>query len=190
MKKTYLFCTKPGWFLTLIPPIILLIISIANNGNSDGLLKLYPLIIFSIVAIALIFAYFFRFITISTEEIRMHGLFSSRDSAIINEKKSLIFTIRSRKRMKVTLFGNNGLPAFNWAQGDDYTPIDIDLFREKAVGSRRAITRVLRYFGVSDEDCRKIFSSDSFEKDYDGFILKKETLEKQKQITIYFTKTI
>ena len=92
--------------------------------------------------------------------------------------------------MRISLFGNSGLPAFNWAQGDNYVPIDIDLFREKAIYSRRAITRVLKYFDVSDEDCRQLFSSDNYEKEYDGFILKKETAEKKKIITIYFTKTI
>lgn len=190
MKKTYLFCTNIGWFISLIPPIILLIISIYYNESSTGLLKLYPLIIFSVLAIVLTFAYFFRFITISTEEIRMHGLFSSRDAAIINEKKSLIFTIIPRKRMRVTLFGNNGLPAFNWAQGDTYVPIDIDLFREKAIGGKGAVKRVLRYFEVDDEDIDELFSTDSFEKEYDAFILKKERVEKNTVVTIYFTKTI
>ena len=190
MKKTYLFCTKIGWFITLIPSIVLLIISIYYNESSTGLLKLYPLIFFSVLAIFFTFAYFFRFITITNEEIRMHGMFSSKDSALINEKKSLIFTIIPRKRMRVTLFGNNGLPAFNWAQGDNYTPIDIDLFREKAIGSRSAVKRVLRYFEVDEEDIKELFSSDSFEKEYDAFILKKERAEKNTVVTIYFTKTI
>ena len=92
--------------------------------------------------------------------------------------------------MRVTLFGNNGLPAFNWAQGDNYTPIDIDLFREKAIGSRSAVKRVLRYFEVDEEDIKELFSSDSFEKEYDAFILKKERAEKNTVVTIYFTKTI
>ena len=190
MKKTYLFCTNIGWFISLIPPIILLIVSICYNKSSTGLLKLYPLIIFSILAIAFIFAYFFRFITISTEEIRMHGLFTSKDSAIINERKSLIFTIIPRKRMRVTLYGNNGLPAFNWAQGDNYVPIDIDLFREKAIGGQGAVKRVLRYFEVDDEDIDELFSTDSFEEEYDAFILKKERVDKNTVVTIYFTKTI
>ena len=190
MKKTYLFCTKIGWFITLIPPIALLIISIIYNERAAGLLKLYPLIVCSALAIAVIFSYFFRYITISTEEIRMNGLFSSRDSAILNEKKSLILTLLPRNRICVTLFGNSGLPAFNWAQGEDYTPIDIDLFREKAIGSERTVKRVLHYFEVSDEDCDALLVSDSFEKEYDAFILKKESLDGKKIVTVYFTKTI
>ena len=190
MKKTYLFCTKPGLFLTEIPPIILLIVSIYHNGKSEGLLKLYPLIIFSIIAIAVIFSYFFRFISISNEEIRMHGLFSSKDSALIDEKKILSITMLPRRRLRVTLVGNNGLPAFNWAQGDNYTPIDIDLFREKAIGSSRAIKRVLRYFEVTGEDCKALLSADTFEKEYDFFIVQKEIVDQSKVITLHFTKTI
>ena len=51
MKKTFLFCTKPLFFLTEIPPVFLLIIAILQNSQADGILKLYPLIAVLSIAI-------------------------------------------------------------------------------------------------------------------------------------------
>ena len=42
----------------------------------------------------------------------------------------------------------------------------------------------------NDEDIEELFSTDSFEKEYDAFILKKERVEKNTVVTVYFTKTI
>lgn len=190
MKKAYLFCTKFRFYLCEIPPVLLLIITILNNKESTGVLKLYPLIIFSIASIVFIFLYFFRMITISFEEIKTIGMFSSKDSVIINKDKTLIFTFYKRKKMTVRLYGNNGTPSFSWAKGDGYQSQEIDLFREKAVGNLRSIKKTLAYFEIPKEDIKAILTHNDFSKVYDNFIVSKLKEEDKTTVSIKFTKTI
>ncbi len=190
MKKTYLFCTKPHFFLCEIPPIILLIVSIFYNNYSEGLLKLFPLIIFSCAAIVFIFLYFFRMIIISFEEIKCIGAFSSKDNAIINKNKTLILTLHRRNKMTVRLFGSGGTPGFDWAQGEDYQPINIDLFRERAIGNLSSVKRILSYFEIPLEDIRALEAANEYEKEYENFVLSKSTAEDEITVSISFTNTI
>ena len=190
MKKTYLFCTKPWFYLCEIPPIILLIVSILYNNDSEGLVKLFPLIIFSCAAIIFIFLYFFRLIIISFEEIKCVGTFSSKDSAIINKGKALIFTLKGRNKMTVRLYGNSGTPGFDWAKGEDYQPLDIDLFREKAIGNLRSVKRILSYFEVPDKDINLFVSEKEYKKEFENYTVTKATEENTVTVTIKFTNTI
>ena len=173
MKKTYLFCTELWFYLCEIPPILLLIISIIYNNDSEGLLKFFPLIILSCAAIIFIFLYFFRMIIISFEEIKCIGAFSSKDSAIINKGKTLIITLNRKNKMTVRLHGNIGTPGFDWAKGEDYKNIGIDLFREKAIGNNRSVKRLLSYFNVPDDDISVFMEEETHEKRYENFIVSK-----------------
>ena len=190
MKKTYLFCTKLRFYLSEIPPIILLIITIMHNDSSEGLLKLYPLIIFSSACIVFIFMYFFRMISISAEDIKSIGAFSSRDKAVINKDKTLIFTFKKRNKMVVRLYGDSGLPSFNWMKNDEQKSSGIDLFRENAIGNSRTAKKILSNFQVPTEDINALIKAENYEKEYADFILTKSSLNDNFTINIKFTNTI
>lgn len=178
-------------FLTELPIVGLLVLAICFNSSAGGQLKLYPLITVLSLAIILIFIFLFRVIVISAEEIRAIGPFSSKDKAIINKDKTLILTLRDRGRLIVTLFGNDGeRPALDWARGDDYIPVDINLFRERVEGRVGSAKKILRYFGIPSSDISAIVSGDCFTAQYDGFTVSAEEENSTLQIKIKFNETL
>jgi len=152
MKKTHIPASPFYMYLTAIPLIIILVLSIISNSSSEGLLKLYPLILATAAAIIFILVYLFRYITVSVEEIKIFGLFSSRDKAIINKGKTLIMTETKKGVRLLTLFGNDGeRPMLDWTQGEDYVPVDINLFRERIYGGKGSFSKILKFFDVNEE---------------------------------------
>lgn len=192
MSKKYLFCTRLRIYLIELPLVILFAITLYFNQYSDGLLKFYPLLVFLALSMIYIFIYFFRAISISFDEIRYLGLFSSRDHAEINEGKELIFTLLPKKKMKVELFGNDGRPPeLSWILEDEsYKPVDIYLFRGKAIGKKRQIGSILRYFGVEKADIDEIFSKESFSGDYEYVSLKSEIKEDITTVRLTMKQTV
>lgn len=177
--------------LTELPVIGLLVLAIYFNGSAGGDLKLYPLITVLSLAVIFILIYLFRVVVISAEEIRAIGPFSSKDKAIINKDKTLILTLKERGRLIVTLFGNDGeRPALDWAKGDDYIPVDINLFREKVEGRRRSARKILRFFGIPSSDISAILSPDGFSGEYDGFSVSAQEQNSVFEIKIRFNETI
>lgn len=191
MKKTFLFCT-PWWlFLCEIPLILLLIQAIALNGYSDNLVKLYPLILTTIAAIIVMLLYLFKVVIISNEEIKISGLFSSKDSAIINKDRTLMLRLSPKGRIKrVILHGTSGLSDYSWARAEDYTPPRIDLFREKALGGTRALKRVLTYFGIPSEDIAAAISESELKQEYASYILEKKSDGADSVISLYFKESL
>ncbi len=191
MKKISLFCTGPLMYLTELPIIYLLYISIKYNSGLETALKLYPLIIALVGAIVFIFIYLFRVIIISTDMVKSAGPFSSKEKAVINEGKTLVLTPLSKGKVKVELFGSNEpLPEFNWAKGDEYENLEINLFRERAVGGIGTVRRVLKYFDVPEADINSLFTEDKFEKSYESYDVSAERQNEIREIKIKFTKTI
>ena len=192
MKKIYLFCTRLRVYLIELPVIILFMITLHYNDASDELMKLYPLLIFLAASIVFIFVYFFRAISISFDEIRYHGLYSSRDHAEINKGKELIFTLYEKRRIRVELFGNDGKPPeLSWIKDDGtYTPVDIYLFRGKAIGGKRKMVSVLKYFGVEENDIDLVFNSESFSAEYEYVSLKSEFSEDKTVIRLKMKETV
>ena len=190
MKKVILFCTKLRFFFVEIPPILLLLIAISYNDTVDTAIKLYPLIAVSVLFIIFVFLYFFRLIIISTEEIRSAGLFSSRDSAIINKGKALIITPLKKNKLRVVLFGKSGIPDFSWAKNEGYENLEIDLYREVAVGGTATLKRIFKYFGVPSDEIKSILNTDFYKKEYKYFTLTASTENGVKEYRILFTETI
>ena len=169
MKSIYLSCTKLWVYLTVIPPLIIFRLALAFNKHSTGILKFYPLMIVSALAVIFIVVYFFRVISINNDEIRYHGLFSSRDSSVINENKTLVMTLLPRRKIRLELFGDAGeKPAFDWMKSTDVAHRDICLFRGRAVGGKKTIAKILKYFGVSDEEAARA--------DHDGFYFENDVI--------------
>ena len=184
MKKKYLFCTNPLIYLIELPVILLFVIALRYNKYSEGYAKFYPLLIFLGLAMCFIFIYFFRMISISFEEIRYHGLFSSRDHADIDDGKELIITLLPKRKIRVELFGNDGsLPELSWIKPEENTkPIDIFLFRGKAIGAKRRVLSILRYFEVNEEDALKVFESEAFQGEYE--LVSLESKKEEDKITV------
>ena len=190
MKKTFLFCTRPIFFLTELAPVALLILAICYNSKSAGFFKLYPLIAVLCIGIILIFLYFFRLISISTEEIQTIGLFSSKDHALIDKGKTLTFIIKKNGAIKVELSEKTSNSSFSWNQDASLPLVDMNLYRERAIGKKVAVTRVLKYFSVPKDDYSEIFFNESFRKEYENYNLICYNESDERHIKIEFTQTI
>lgn len=179
-------------YLIEIPFIILFIIALRNNKYSEEAMKLYPLLIFLGIAMLYILIYFFRAISISFARIQYHGLYSSRDSAEINEGKELILTLCEHHKIRVELFGNDGKPPeLSWVKaGEDYTPVDIFLFRGKAVGGKRTLKSILKYFGVDESDMDLVLSENRFQGEYEYVSLVSEINEEKRVVRLKMKETV
>ena len=193
MKKLYLLATRPWIYLSEIPLVALLVIAILQNGKSDGVFKLYPLITMLILGIILIFLYFFKTVVVSTEEVQVFSVFSHlRDGATLNKDKTLIIGKISGTRIKVCVYGNDGkLPEFDFIEnGEDTAPLDIFLLRCKALGGNGTLVRIMKYFDIPTEQAEKLTLCDTvFEDD----LLFAESLTGEgeyREIKIRFKKTI
>lgn len=187
-KKVYLFCTNPILFLSEIPPLALLIVSIMyNTGEGNG--DLFQLIFFLIVAMIFIVLFLFRYMTVSFDELRCRGPFSSRDSAIINKDKILILTLRKNKNLRVELYGNDGEPTM-FGEINGTTVIDYFQFKATAFGGKRSAAKILRFFEVSESDAAKAVSEDGFFVEYKTLCLESTKKENGREIRIRFKETL
>ena len=133
--------------------------------------------------------YFFRYITVSFDEVRYHGLFSSRDSAMINKDKTLIITMKPHYKLGIHLWGNDGRPPlYDALRGEG--SIDIYLFRGKTVGGRRTVRRVLRYFEIPEMDIAKILTEEKHSVSTVDIDLTSEHLEDIREIRLKFKRTV
>ena len=192
MKPIYVSASRLRAYWVLLPMSIVLTLSLKFNSVSDHLLKLYPLIIFTIGAIIFTFIYLFRFIAISYSEIKYVGRFTTRDSATVNEGKTLVIDILDKKRVGIKLYGNEGYnPDIKWLVNDDGQVDDICLFRGKAFGDEGVAIRILNHFGVeSQDDISAIFSEDGFTKTYENVTVNSLYENEHRQIKIRFDKTV
>ena len=166
MKSIYFFCTKPWIYLTELPVLFMLWVAMIFNGQSEEIFKFYPLIIALSAAVIFIFVYFFRVISISYDEIRYHGLFSSRDSATIEENKTLVISVKPKFRLGFELYGDIGKePIFDWMKAENAEHRDICVFRGKAIGGKSSALRTLKFFCVSTDDLNKCLDDGYFYED-------------------------
>lgn len=152
MKSIYLFCTRPRVYLIEIPILAILWIAIKFNKFSENTFKFYPLIFVSAFFVIFIAVYFFRAISINTDEIRCIGLFSSKDNALIAENKTLVLSLQPNFSMKLELYTDaSEAPAFEWMKASDVAHRDVCIFRAGAFGTKRSATRILEYFSMPKE---------------------------------------
>ncbi len=189
MKNIFLFSTRLRYFLTEIPPILLLIISIKYNLRVDTVMKLYPLIIVLSGIIIFIGLYFFRGVKINFEEIKCIGPFSSRECSVINEGKTLHISILPKRKIELELYGeNDDFETYAWLKNEDSA--EINLFRAKALGSSGAIRKILSYFGAENEEIEKALTEDYFSADHEKITLTSEIIDNKKTFKIYFKETV
>ena len=167
MKKIYLFCTRLFAFWVELPLALIFAVSIIYNPHSENTFKLYPLIILSLGAIIFFAIYFFRVIEISYAEIRYIGRFTSRDSAMINEGKTLVLTLAGLGKVDIELRGNDGPSELNLAFDDEEEEMEYRLFRGHAFGGMGTVKRILSYFGVDRENSEKYLHGEFCEGEYE-----------------------
>ena len=152
MKSIYLLSTKLWVYLTEIPVLILLWVAISYNSFSEDIFKYYPLIVFLCLAVIFIMVYFFRMISITNDEIRYHGIFSSKDSAFIKENRSLVLRLKPGRNIGIELYGDAGVePPFDWMKAEDAIHRDVCLFRGRANGNEKTARRILKFFSLPED---------------------------------------
>ena len=190
MKSIYLLSTKLWVYLTEIPVLILLWVAISSNHLSEDVFKYYPLIIFLCFAVIFIMVYFFRMISINTDEIRYHGLFSSKDSAFIKENRSLIIKLKPGRNIGIELHGDAGAEApFDWMKSEDAIHRAVCLFRGKANGGIGSAKKILKFFALP-EDKLDAAVADGF--NYEDDAIRVDSCKKNEilEITLKFKITI
>ena len=150
-------------FWTLLPSSLLLWLAIHFNSETETLFKLYPLQVFLAAFIIFTLVFFFRVISVSNQEIRIHGLFSSKDRALIKKGRSLKITVRKKRRIKFELYSTETKPPFEWMKAVEYLPQEVCLFRASAVGGAGSVKRALKFFATPPEDARRLLSEDGYE---------------------------
>ena len=189
MKSIFLFSSRLWFYLSELPPIVLLIFAISFNDKVDSLMQLYPLIIALSLFIIFISVYFFKGVLIKNDEIRVVGLFSGRDKAIINKNKTLAITVLPKGRLKLELFGNSeDFETYAWLKGDG--DAEINLFRARANGSRHSAKRILRFFGADNDAIQGLIREDGYFTEDQSISFKSETENECRKILIFFKKTI
>lgn len=120
----------------------------------------------------------------------MIGPFSSKDSSVINEGKTLIITRRSSGRISLDLYGNNGVNAdLDWLR-DVRTVRDIYLFKSNVVGGVGTIKSILRFFGISEADADMLVSAEEAYREYPDYTVSVSCPNDAQEIRIKFTNTI
>lgn len=189
MKSIFLFSSRLWFYLTEVPPVILLILAIKFNGKVDTLMKLYPLIITLSLLIVFIAVYFFKALVIKTDEVKVIGLFSGRDKAIINKGKTLAITLLKKGRLKIELFGNSeNFETYAWLKDESNT--EINLFRARTNGGKCAVKRILRFFGAEHDEIQNLISEDGVKVENKDVVFLSQTDNESKSIKIYFKETI
>lgn len=192
MKKLYFLCTRPWIYLTTLPLIAVFVLAIIYNGRADGIWKLYPLIITSALGIVAIFVYFFKFLTLTTDELATYAVFLSRDKAVINKDKTLIIGKESLTRIRLDLFGRDDEPpALDWVRDDEsFLAREIYLFRSKVLGGVWCYPTILKYFGVPSNTAKSLAKCNGTYEDDAVYVSSEGGESGTQEIRITFKKTI
>ena len=167
MKSLYMLSTKLRVYLIELPLFVILTFAIHYNDQSEDLLKFYPLIAVLILGIIFIDVYFFRGVSLSHEEIRTFGPFAAKDNAILKKDKVLVITLRPGRKINLSVWGNDGTPAFDWQTEQEAAEGILRQFSCKVIGGQRLAKRILKFFTVSPEALCTLVENDgeSYEND-------------------------
>ena len=176
--------------IVALPQAALLVGAILMNDTVDTLMRLYPLMAACVLGIIFTFVYFFKAVVLSKDEIKYIGPFSSRDSAVINEGKTLILTKKPKGKLAIDLFGNDGVNAsLDWLKSET-TVRDVYLFKGKVLGGALAARSVLKFFGVSVTDAVALLGNSELTLDYPDYTLTSRDSDGEREIRIKFKKTL
>ncbi len=187
----YLFATKLRYFWIVLPMTGMLSAALILNKYAEGLLKLYPLIVFLSGCIIFTFVYLFRVVGLGYDEVRTIGLFSSREHVMINKDRTLVLTLMKKRRIKIELFGNDNILAqLDWlCANEDGSIPDINLFRTRAIGSKGSVIGILKFYGVPSKDAVALVNRGT---EYEDTLVRAQSTFNEfgeKQILIFFKET-
>ena len=190
MKSLILFCTKLRLFLTELPPLILLLLAIKFNDKQESVIKLYPLIILMGIVIIFIALYLFKIMVITNEQIKMIGLFSSREKVILAKDKTVSITVLKGGRVRIDVLElSSNPPVYAWLKSEG--PREIRLFSEKANGGNGVAKKVIKFFGIEEKNATEALASDEYKFEDEVFILtSRRNEDTQKEIRLFFKETI
>ena len=135
--------------------------------------------------------YFFRFISITTDEVRSHALFSSaRDREFIKEGCTLVLTRKKGKRLDVDLWAHDDTPAFDWMKDDDDITKDLRVFHGIAIAGKRSVMDILEYFTVEPQLLEDAVSTDGFSYENENVSVKSSLQNDVFRVKIKFLTTI
>lgn len=166
MKRISFFSTPFYMFLTEIPFVAILVLSIIYNQYAEGWTKLYPLI--TVMAAAIVFSniFLFRAVMISRAEVRDIGRFSPRDRADLLAGGSIRLQPMDHGKVKIYVYGKAGLPELDWMRDQTTNPDEICMYRGRTQGGLRTVGRILSHFGVPSAEVERILSGGEFSGDY------------------------
>ena len=168
MNSVYLLKMRLWAFLIEIPLMTLLMICWSMNDQVDELFKLYPLIIALAAGIIFMAVYLFRLVEISWEEIRDIGFFTRRDNGLVSKGRIIELRLKAHGVVGITLMGHDGEYAgFDWMRPEDGAPADIALYRGNAYGGKRAIGKLLRYFGADESQIAGLIEMEITKADFE-----------------------
>ena len=191
MKSIYLYSTKIRMYWVLLPMALLMALSIIYTPYATNWVKLYPLMIASGAGMIFVFVFYFRLIRLNWTEIKDIGRFSPRDSALINEGRTLTLTEAGHGSIKVYLYGEDGLPELDWMRDQTTDPSVICMYRGSTQGGKRTVRRVLSYFGAPTEDIAEIISQENLTRKYENVTVSTGRDEQgRRTYTIHMDKTV
>ena len=101
-----------------------------------------------------------------------------------------MLTLRKRGKIRVELFGYDDAPTFSWVKVTEFEKKRVNLYRDRAVGGKGAIKRVLRFFDIPEEDIAAALESESFSGKYENYELSAEIINEEKAVKITFLETL
>ncbi len=181
MKTRFFLCTRLWYFLTEIPLIALLCVTIANHESSNELLKFYPLEIVTVAGIVATFLYFFRTATVTPLTIRKFGVFSEREQHTFCVGETPVLLLDERGYLHITVEGEDDAPALSWCKSDRRHSV---LFRTRVIFARRSASALLSIFGLSCTDIEIALGADAYRYENERVSLYAETTEHGRQIRL------
>ena len=166
MKRISFFSTPFYMFLTEIPFVVILVLSIIYNPYAEGWARLYPLI--TVMAAAIVFSniFLFRGIRLSRCEIRDVGRFSPRDHARLEAGNSIRLQVQNGGKVRIYVYGKAGLPELDWMRDQTTNPDEICMYRGRTLGGIRTVADILSYFGVPEKEIEAIIRGKEFCENY------------------------
>lgn len=179
IKSLYFLSSRLWYFLTEIPLVLLLAVTLHHHDSSQDLLKFYPLEILTVAAMVAVFLFFFRTVTVRMDEVRRFSSFGERDGHTIEEGEELVLLFDNKGYLQLTVEGEDVPPDFAWCQSEKRRRV---LFRARITFPRISASAILSLYGF--RDCEGAFGEGEFRASSEyAFLLATDT-EHGRRLTI------
>ena len=190
MKGIFLFCTKLQVYLIELPLIIMMSLAIHYNGEAEGGLKFYPLIVILGAGILFILLYFFRGIYITSDDISDVGIFSARERVFIKKDCTLVISLRKKRKINIDLLSKGDKPAFDWMKSENDITRDVRIYHRVAIGGKNTAVKLLSFLGVDKSKAIEIAEKDAMKFDDGNISIITENKHDLFEIRVKFLKVI